>query len=217
MNKNLIDPDAVSKASELIIASHNPELANYFFELLEKKISTYKLQENYKEFLEKQQEFKESVYDVNHGIDRHWQGQDVLSDYQKLQENLSRRQAEVIDAYLSANKQSSLAMHFAFGNNAEFLRAYQIANKNADDNLNNAMDQMVTSWLARNNWMNKDGYICEVNENTNAVKLDSSNNPVRADINKVRAAFNDELTGFKNYLAQKNRNFNEIQLYERKQ
>lgn len=215
-NLDVINQTSVSKASEIVVASHNPELANYFYDLLEKEISINRSEDKYKEFLQKQQEFKQLVHDLNYGIDRHWKGHDILSDYQKLHENLAKRQADVVQAYMSANKQGALSMHFAFGDNAEFLRAYQIANQKADDKLNGAMDQMFTTWLSKNHWMNKGGFICEVDESSNSVKLDAANNPVKADINQVRAAFNDERTGFKKFIAEKNASFSDIKFYEQK-
>lgn len=177
------------------------DAAKYFYSQFESKLGKAKMLESSQAILAKVAEF---VANVCLCEDRHeqnyWAGklQDILTDFQNLQQKLAESSLETVVENISGN----LKLDIAISNLTELLRGYSTDGEPISGDLLLALDRLFNAWMAEKDMISKGSTIYECDAN-GEIKKDSQGEPIRVEAEQIRELITDPDEGFAEYLSDK--------------
>lgn len=125
-----------------------------------------------------------------------WSGKEPLTMFQSFQANLAKSAAEVLS-------EKEVSFDYSLSDGADLLRAYSEDGELLNDDETAAMDKLFNSWLVTKGYLSKGGVIYQSDKN-GEVKEDSAGQPMRADTSTLKRQIEDDKTGFRAYVEERN-------------
>jgi hypothetical protein len=189
----LPNSDALTKLMEL---STTPEAAIYLRDNYEKVLNQAKVFAN--DAVQRVWSTVSAFADFVSGKsnDDPWSGKEPLTLFQSFQANLAKSAADVLS-------EKEVTFDYSLSDTADLLRAYSEGGELLNDDDIVAMDKLFNSWLVSKDYLSEGGVIY-LSDKNGEVKEDSAGQPIRADASILKRQIEDDKTGFRAYVQERN-------------
>lgn len=202
LNNLCPDSDAIQKCLAFI---KDTEAAKYLLDRFDKRMKDLKLDKNEAVIGMRQdlQKFSDAVEMQTLATELAWQGHEITVEpnYKILQTNLAAHAQQTIQSEIT----DPIKMDYGISDEAEMKRIYSVNGQPVSEQMQDNCDKLLNGWLASHDKITRNGIIYQANEKGEP-KMNQGQ-PVKANVDELRALFSDPNAGFVKSLAKNGMEF----------